>query len=887
MRLPTLIHPRLFLACALVGLAVPAGAADAPRTDAHGDPLPDGAVARLGTVRWRAGGTIALTAFLPEGKSLLTVSTDAVAQVWDRATGKEVRSLDLAGPAAADPGAPRVIAFYVNGNNVALSGDGKTLACPGRDGAVHLWDVSSGKELAKMGDWRAGGRSQVALSGDGKTLVMAAYGQGITVWDTRSARQVRDFGAPTGPDRLMAYRTAFSPDGKTLVQVGLEVGNGGIKTAVVVWDVVAGKERHRYTDASAAGTLPAMSSGLSPDAKLLALPAGNKVQLIDLTTGKAARQLDARDGNHSLVFTPDGKQLVAVTGRNDGLTVWDVATGKVVRQFGEAAPAAGAVQRWIASGLSVSPDGKLLAWADGPAVRLVDLGTGKETNAGAGHAAALRDVLFGRDGKTLLTSADDFTLRRWDAATGKELGLIAVPGKSFSYVMASPDERTLAAGDAGGTIHLIDAATGKEAHSLHQGQPVYGRAVAFSPDSRWLASFSTMTASGAATPVVELFDVASGKPKHALQLPSARAAGGGPAPAAPVVVGERRVFFSPDSRLVAATDGGLVLWDTASGREERQIVLPQGMALRSAVFSPDGRTIAAEMSTGEIDVWEVASGQKRLTLNARAKPDRAPVSRGLVLIARAGLANPTTLVVSPDGRLLAQADNRTARLWDMYAAKEVATLDGHRGPITGLAFAPDGRRLATVSGDTTGLLWDVGPAVKKLTPLAAPLPRERLEPLWADLARGDGARAFEAVRALAGDPAKAVPFLAERVKPVAPPDARQVAKLIADLDADDFDVRASAHKQLEGLGELALAPVREALKAATSAEQRRALEELAKAAAAPNASGERLRLVRALEVLEMAGTPEAVKVLKGVADGAPDTLPTTHARAILTRLRRK
>jgi WD40 repeat protein len=876
------------LLCTLAALA-PARAADPPRADVYGDPLPDGALARLGTVRWRAGNTVATTAFLPDGKSVLTVSLDYFVQVWDRDTGKELRHFDAAGEAPANPNLPRVVFLNANGTNAIVSRDGKFLACPGRDGAVRLWDLAAGKEVCRVGEWTTSGRAQLALTADGKTLATAIYGQKITLWDTATGKELRSFGETAANSRLMPYRMGFSADGKTLVQAGIDFGQGGIQTTVVAWDAVNGKETKRVTDpAFANNSLPAQLAGISPDAKTVAMPTGGRVKLLDLADGKEARDLDGGDAYTSLHFSPDGKLLVGMTGRNDSLYVWDVASGKAKGKFGKAAGPAGVAVTAGArftSGLSVSADGKTFAWADGPALRLVDLTTGKETNASAGHASAVRDVSFGRDGKTLLTWADDATVRRWDAASGKEIGQVAVPGKSFTFVLPSPDERTLAAGEPDGTIRLFDAATGKEGHTLRPGQPTYGRCHVFSPDSRLLAVV------GASSQAVEVFDVVAGRLKHPLELPSASPTTAVPGRPAALVLsaarGTRRAFFSPDSRQVAVTDVNLVIWDVASGREERQIVLPQGAALRDAVYSPDGRTIAVAIDGGEVEVWEVASAQKRLTINPQPKADPARPAATLRLVAANGVPLPGTLAFSPDGRLLAQATDRKARLWDLHTGKEVAAFDGHRGPVLALAFAPGGKRLATASSDTTGLVWDAEPAVKKLAALAAPITQDKVEASWADLLRGDGVRAYEAVRALAGDPAKAVPFLSERVKPVTPPDPKVVTKLIADLDADEFEARESAHKQLEGFGELALARMREALKGSPSAEQRRALEELVKGAVAPSPSGERLRLVRALEALELAATPEAVKVIRAVADGAPDTLPTTQAQAILRRLGQK
>ncbi len=879
---------RLFLASVLAGMVIlaPTRAADPPRTDVHGDPLPDGVIARLGTVRWRAGSAITLTAFLPDGKSLLTVNQDSIAQVWDRDTGKELSHFDVAGPASTDPNAARFVLLN-NGSSLVLSGDNKILAGLGRDGRVRLWEVTTGKEIAKVGDGPIAARTQIALNGDGKTLVTSIYGQKTTVWETATGKELRSFGEPTPTSRLMPYRMALSPDGKTLVQTGIEVGKGALQTTIIVWDAAAGKELHRISDpAFGAGSIPAMTSAISPDAKLVAVPVGNKVKVIDVAAGKEVRELDADDGRSALVFSSDSKLLVALAGRNEALTIWDVASGKKVRQVGKAeAPAAGvAVVNIVArSGatMSVSSDGKVLAWGDGQSLRLIDLETGKEKNASAGHAATPRDLLFAPDGKTVVT-ADEGTVRRWDAASGKERSAITLPGKLYNFVNVSPDERFVAAGDVTGTIYLIDAVTGKEKHSLPPTQAGYPPTVAFSSDSRWLASISLIGQT------VDIYDVAAGKAKQSLALPMVEQAN----PNLPVgfvgARGTRRVFFSPDSRLVAATDGRIVVWDVAASREERVIELPQGLAIRHALFSPDSRTIAVELTNGQIDLWEMASGQKRLTLNTQAKPDPSREASAIAIIrGRLVPGNPTTLAFSPDGRLLAQSDGNKARLWDLYTGKEAGAFDGHRGALAGLAFAPEGRRLATASTDTTVLIWDAEPAVKKLAPLAVPLPKEKLEAVWAALGESDGGKAFEAIRELAGDPARAVPFLAERVKPVTPPDSARVAKLIAELDADEFAAREAAQKELEKLGELVLGPAREALKGKPSAEQRRALEEVIKGAATPSPSGERLRMVRALEALEMARTPEAVKVLKDVAGGAPDTLTTNQARAVLKRLGEK
>ncbi len=306
--------------------------------------------------------------------------------------------------------------------------------------------------------------------------------------------------------------------------------------------------------------------------------------------------------------------------------------------------------------------------------------------------------------------------------------------------------------------------------------------------------------------------MASGREKHSLLPPSA--------PSAPVSArlgrpfgdspGLRNVFFSPNSRLVATADASFVIWDVATGREERQIPLPQNGVVRAVAFSPDGRTVAIELAKRRGESLGTGVGPE-------ATDDQRPC-RGPPLLPRqrpghqpGRCGNSMTLAFSPDGRLLAQAQEREVRLWDLHSGQEVGVLDGHRGPLTALAFAPDGKHLASASSDTTGLVWTTEPARKKLAPLAAVLTKEKVAALWSDLGASDAARAYAAVLALAGDPAKSVPFLGDHLKPAVAPDARQVARLIADLDADAFQSRESAHDELARLGELALAPMRAAL----------------------------------------------------------------------------
>src|SRR5688572_15130904 len=85
------------------------------RTDLHGDPLPDGALARLGTARLRHGGSVQALAFAPDGNLLASGGTDKTIRLWDAATGKAVRTIRQEGWVYS-------LAFAPDGRTVASGG---------------------------------------------------------------------------------------------------------------------------------------------------------------------------------------------------------------------------------------------------------------------------------------------------------------------------------------------------------------------------------------------------------------------------------------------------------------------------------------------------------------------------------------------------------------------------------------------------------------------------------------------------------------------------------------------------------------------------------------------------------------------------------------------
>jgi hypothetical protein len=244
------------------------------------------------------------------------------------------------------------------------------------------------------------------------------------------------------------------------------------------------------------------------------------------------------------------------------------------------------------------------------------------------------------------------------------------------------------------------------------------------------------------------------------------------------------------------------------------------------------------------------------------------------------------LAISPNGRTIASADRDCVlHLWDMATGKELRRLKGHEGYVTALEFAPDGKTLASSSTDTTLLLWDVADLARR-EPAKATMTREELANTWDALADADSAEAYRVIRSLAASPEQAVLLLRERLRPAKRADARVVAKLLKDLDSDDFEVREKATKELEQFGDGIEAPLQKAKEGQPSAEAAGRIKSLLDRVHS-DTTPDHLRMLRAFEVLEELDTPDARQLLRNLAETEPADRVTREAKDVLARLRKR
>lgn len=462
------------------------------------------------------------------------------------------------------------------------------------------------------------------------------------------------------------------------------------------------------------------------------------------------------------------------------------------------------------------------------------------------HVGRVFTIAFAPDGKTLLAGAWDGSIRLWDVATEKEIRQYAGHKGWVRSVAFTPDGKTFASGGKDKIISIWDTDKGKELRRL-QGHQNDIRYLSFSPDGKLLASLGALT--------LRLWDAATG---HEVRRIDSR-------------FGIASLAFSPDGKLLAY--GGvntIVLFDLAAAKERWQITIPRSW-FAGLAFTPDGKGLCGINGNWDFTIylWDVATGTPRRPLGKRDNNG-------------AGIT-----VFAPDGRSMALTGiDHTIRIQEVLTRRDrVRFLSPDKKPWK-LAFSPNGRILAQGSEDISVLLWDVTGLTEKGRLRATNLSAKELQDLWADLASADAAVAYRAIGKLEAGSQNSVPFLREQLRPISPVDAGTVARLIADLDSDRFETREHATEHLEKLAELAEPALRQALLDKPPLERRQRINRLLDKVVVQRdtPSPERLRMLRALEVLEHAQTTAARRALEELAKGASAADLTNEAKVALTRL---
>jgi WD40 repeat protein len=823
----------------LLVLSLPALGA-APHVDRHGDPLPDGATARLGTIRQRVAAS--QIAFSADGRTLITVAGGRTLAHWNAATGR-MRGHRLL------PGKPT--------SQFWLSPDGRLLAVA-EEKSLAVFDTETGACQRRL----ATSPMRVAFCPDSKAIVTAEYGKPpcrIRLWDLAS-----------GKDRLLAevpsYVNAFAfrPDGKRLFAA---VDNHSLRC----WDVEGGKQIWRNEHWARDLTVSTDGRTLCSDDHQ-----GQDLHLWDAGDGRrigGSSSERSRFISSPLAFAPDGRTVFLKN--HQDILLWDVPASKVRRRFAKAG-----------SPFALAPDGKTFVSISGALLQRWDVESGKALypdTAERGHTAAVCGVVFTPDGRNVVTIGADETIRVWDLSTQRPRGLTGVRPRYGAIITWAPDSwrplpfsrQTLAVtadsrqllSDDGRQLRLSDIRTGEEVRRFDvrivDNKVSIGTA-RLSTDGRTLWALTYHLPQ----PTSEIrfeqketlvgWDVATGR-----RLSTHT-----------VICGNlEENVISPDGRSVALAMGSIR--DVASGKDRPQKA--DWFLSYPCAFSADSRLLAGVV--GGRERWNGIAVHELLT------------GRPLVRV-EAAVGWSSRFAFSPDGHLLIASGRDALHVWEVSSGRRLLHLPAEeRLPIQApgtfalcLAVAPDGRSAATGHEDGTVLLWDLAPAWRQLAerPAVAPTVAE-IDACWTDLLKDDPRTAYAAINRLVAAPAKTLSLLRKHLHPVTI-DAQWLEERLTALDSDEFAIREKATRDLTAIAEAIEPRLRRAMTKDTSLEMRRRLQAILETPRHLAPPAETVRRLRAVAVLEGLATEEARALLRELAKGEAGDRLTRAAKEALVRI---
>jgi len=563
----------------------------------------------------------------PDGRHLVSASTDATVKIWDLESGSLIH--DMSGHGG-------------DVESVRFSPDGRTVASGASDFLAILWDVEQGTEIRRFIGHDRPVRSAV-FSPDGQRLLTGSSDTTLILWDVATANILQRYTGHAASVLAVAYHPAGtmalsgSRDG-TLLQWNLQSGEiihrfMGHTTAItdaaynldgsravtssgdgdiIVWDTAAGSIVQR----AVGNTEEVRSVTFSPDgAHIYSALITGEIRVWDVATGFELRRLEGHSDSALSVTVDDTGQVAASGSKDTTIRVWNIGQPGAALQIEQGssritdlafstdgsriyttsidgllhvwdAQAGTQIMRYalgtplMALSLFANDSSAFLGTRDGELL-LLNLADGTISQRWRGHSATVEDVIVLRDEQRALSASLDDQIILWDLHNASALQLYAGHEDSVYDLALMPDESAFASASSDERVLLWDL----EAGTMLREYTGHASTI-FAVD---IDANGELLASGSRDGFVILWDVASGQ--EVAQL-----------------VGDVETVWTLDfdgqgKRLVTgSSDATILIWDVRTISQLQRFVVPENDAFAVA-FQPGGEMIASAHNDGQIFGW--------------------------------------------------------------------------------------------------------------------------------------------------------------------------------------------------------------------------------------------------------------------------------------------
>ncbi len=326
-----------------------------------------------------------------------------------------------------------------------------------------------------------------------------------------------------------------------------------------------------------------------------------------------------------------------------------------------------------------------------PFTELLTLRSGENNKASIASAFAPDGSVFATSNADPMKASAPGEIIFWDSESGEKTFSLSGHAGGIGAIAFSPDGKTLASGGLDKTIKIWNLAD----HKLKNTFEGYGQwifSLAFFPDGKRLVGVTASPLNPGRAGEVKIWNLETAKPEDTSFVHDIK----GPVYA---------VAVSPDGAAMAVCTAYLVTGTTAGNNPgeaqiynlktgQRVALATNGNPFLSAVFSPDGKTLAFGTADGVVKIWNTENWSERFSFHAHTNFVFA-------------------LAISPDGRFLLTGSGNPlnpslqgeVKLWDVETGQEQTTLKGMSQRVKSIAFSPKGDRVALGTLDGVAKLW--------------------------------------------------------------------------------------------------------------------------------------------------------------------------------------